>query len=85
MRVLVTGAGFIGSHLAHRLLADNHEVLVLDNECRKTGQRTTISEVHPRRCLCSKRNRTFISIGPRCGLSFGSTSVNYSIVFGSHD
>jgi dTDP-L-rhamnose 4-epimerase len=32
MRVLITGgAGFIGSHLADRLLADGHEVRVLDN------------------------------------------------------
>lgn len=31
-RVLITGgAGFIGSHLADRLLADGHEVRVLDN------------------------------------------------------
>jgi UDP-glucuronate 4-epimerase len=32
MRVLVTGgAGFIGSHLAERLLADGHEVVCLDS------------------------------------------------------
>jgi dTDP-L-rhamnose 4-epimerase len=32
MRVLITGgAGFIGSHLADRLLADGHEVCALDN------------------------------------------------------
>jgi dTDP-L-rhamnose 4-epimerase len=32
MRVLITGgAGFIGSHLAGRLLADGHEVRALDN------------------------------------------------------
>lgn len=32
MRILLTGgAGFIGSHLAERLLADGHEVIVLDN------------------------------------------------------
>ena len=32
MKALITGgAGFIGSHLAERLLRDGHEVLVLDN------------------------------------------------------
>src|SRR5919199_223120 len=32
MRVLITGgAGFIGSHLADKLLADRHEVRALDN------------------------------------------------------
>lgn len=32
MRVLLTGgAGFIGSHVTQRLLADGHEVLSLDN------------------------------------------------------
>jgi dTDP-glucose 4,6-dehydratase len=32
LRIAVTGgAGFIGSHLADRLLADGHEVLVIDN------------------------------------------------------
>jgi UDP-glucose 4-epimerase len=32
MRVLVTGgAGFIGSHLVDRLIADDHEVTVIDN------------------------------------------------------
>ncbi|CAB4659157.1 MAG: NAD-dependent epimerase/dehydratase family protein [Actinobacteria bacterium] len=37
MRVLVTGgAGFIGSHLCDRLIADGHQVCVLDN--LETGQ-----------------------------------------------
>jgi UDP-glucose 4-epimerase len=32
MRVLVTGgAGFIGSHIADRLVADSHDVVVIDN------------------------------------------------------
>lgn len=34
MKVLVTGgAGFIGSHLARRLVKDNHQVIVVDNLC----------------------------------------------------
>jgi UDP-glucose 4-epimerase len=41
MRVLVTGgAGFIGSHMADRLLADGNEVVVLDNE--STGLRENV-------------------------------------------
>jgi UDP-glucose 4-epimerase len=41
MRALVTGgAGFIGSHLAERLLRDGHEVRVLDNLA--TGRRENI-------------------------------------------
>jgi UDP-glucose 4-epimerase len=46
MRVLITGgAGFIGSHLADRLLAQGSEVLVLDNF--STGRRDNLAE-HPR-------------------------------------
>jgi len=41
MRVLVTGgAGFIGSHLCRRLLADGHAVSVVDNE--STGRRANL-------------------------------------------
>lgn len=41
MRILVTGgAGFIGSHLCERLLADGHDVLCLDNFF--TGRRENI-------------------------------------------
>ncbi|HSJ87074.1 MAG TPA: NAD-dependent epimerase/dehydratase family protein, partial [Anaerolineales bacterium] len=32
MRILITGAaGFLGSHLCDRLLAEGHEVMGLDN------------------------------------------------------
>ncbi|MGH8443489.1 MAG: NAD-dependent epimerase/dehydratase family protein, partial [Nevskiaceae bacterium] len=41
-RVLVTGgAGFIGSHLCERLLADGHEVLCVDNFF--TGMRSNVA------------------------------------------
>jgi UDP-glucuronate decarboxylase len=44
MRILVTGgAGFIGSHLCDRLLADGHEVICLDNFF--TGRRTNVSHL----------------------------------------
>ncbi|MEK6238916.1 MAG: NAD-dependent epimerase/dehydratase family protein, partial [Planctomycetales bacterium] len=46
MQCLVTGgAGFIGSHLTDRLLADGHEVTVLDN--LSTGRRENLAD-HPR-------------------------------------
>ena len=39
-KILVTGgAGFIGSHLCERLLADGHEVVAVDNFV--TGNRRT--------------------------------------------
>jgi len=44
MKVLVTGgAGFIGSHLAERLLGEGHEVRVLDNF--STGRRENLEAV----------------------------------------
>ena len=43
MRVLVTGgAGFIGTHLTRRLLAEGHVVTVVDNE--NTGRRENIPD-----------------------------------------
>ena len=43
MKILITGgAGFIGSHLADRLLAEGHEVLVIDNYA--TGRRDNLEE-----------------------------------------
>jgi UDP-glucose 4-epimerase len=42
MKILITGgAGFIGSHLADRLLANGHEVAVIDNY--QTGRRDNLT------------------------------------------
>ncbi len=49
MRVVVTGAaGFLGSHLCDRLVADGHEVVGVDNLC--TGSRENLAALleHPR-------------------------------------
>jgi len=44
MRIIITGgAGFIGSHLADRLLADNHEIICIDNLC--TGSVANIEHI----------------------------------------
>jgi UDP-glucuronate decarboxylase len=44
MRILITGgAGFIGSHLCDRLIADGHEVICLDNFF--TGRRENILQL----------------------------------------
>ncbi len=43
MKVLITGgAGFIGSHLAERLLGEGHEVAVIDNF--ETGRRENLPD-----------------------------------------
>jgi len=52
MKVLVTGgAGFIGSHLAERLLREGHEVRILDNF--SSGRRENILDF-PARSSSSK-------------------------------
>lgn len=49
MRILITGgAGFIGSHLARRLLADGHELVLVDD--LSTGRRDNVAELLGERC-----------------------------------
>ena len=50
MRILVTGgAGFIGSHLCERLVAEGHEVICLDNFF--TGRRQNVSHLLDHNCF----------------------------------
>ena len=69
MKVLITGGGgFIGSHLADRLLDEGHEVLVIDNF--STGRRDNLSErdgltlVEETIADADAVNRTFEKFGP---------------------
>lgn len=49
MRILITGgAGFIGSHLCDRYLADGHEVLAMDNLTTGTTDNIAHLSGHPR-------------------------------------
>ncbi|HEY9857181.1 MAG TPA: UDP-glucuronic acid decarboxylase family protein [Stenomitos sp.] len=48
-RIVVTGsAGFIGSHLVERFLADGHEVVGVDNYLSGQRQNTELFRSHPR-------------------------------------
>ncbi|MGE3807428.1 MAG: NAD-dependent epimerase/dehydratase family protein, partial [Gemmataceae bacterium] len=69
MKVLITGgAGFVGSHLADRLLARGDHVLVMDNY--STGRREN-NEKHPNLTIVEGTiadaglvTKTFTSFGP---------------------
>jgi len=50
MTVLITGgAGFIGSHLAERLLKDGNKVLVIDNLSTGSTENIESFKEHPRK------------------------------------
>lgn len=72
MKTLVTGgAGFIGSHLVERLLADGHDVTVVDNFA--TGRRENLSAASrsPRLSIHEAEVTDGQAIGPLCqGMSW---------------
>src|SRR5512142_879332 len=66
MRVLVTGAaGFLGSHLCDRLLADGHRVIGMDNYITGTPVNLAHLEHHPEFQFVRHDVTTFIEVeGP---------------------
>ena len=86
MRILLTGvAGFIGSHLADKLLADNHQVIGLDNFI--TGKSENLAHLmdHPQFTLITQDASKHIKITQKVDfvLHFASpASPNPSSPFG---
>jgi dTDP-glucose 4,6-dehydratase len=70
MRVLVTGAaGFLGSHLCDRLLADGHRVIGMDNYITGTPVNLVHLEHHPAFQFVRHDVTTFIEVeGPLDGV-----------------
>jgi len=70
MRVLITGAaGFLGSHLCDRFLADGHEVVGMDNLLTGTADNISHLGAHPRFRFIQQNVTEFISIaGPLDGV-----------------
>ena len=63
MRTLVTGgAGFLGSHLCDRLVADGHDVIVLDDFSSGRSVNIRQHDDHPRFCLVRADVRECIGV-----------------------
>jgi len=79
-RVLVTGgAGFLGSHLCDRLIADGHEVICLDDFF--TGSRANVAHLldHPRFELmrADVNDRTIIDVDEIYHLACPASPIHY--------
>ena len=49
MRIVVVGAGIVGSHLAERLSGEGHDITVIDNDAeliRHLGDRLDVLAIH---------------------------------------
>jgi dTDP-glucose 4,6-dehydratase len=70
MRVLVTGAaGFLGSHLSDRLLAEGHDVIGMDNLVTGSPANLAHLDRHPRWHFVRQDVTTFIDVeGPLDGI-----------------
>jgi len=70
MRVLITGAaGFLGSHLTDRFLADRHDVIGVDNFITGTSKNLAHLEGHPQFRFVEHDVSKFISVdGPLDGV-----------------
>jgi dTDP-glucose 4,6-dehydratase len=63
MRVVVTGgAGFLGSHLCKRLVADGHDVIAVDNLITSAARNVAELEDHDRFTLITQDVTTYLDI-----------------------
>jgi UDP-glucuronate decarboxylase len=79
-RVLVTGgAGFLGSHLCERLIADGHDLLCVDNFFTGTKQNIAHLTKHPQFELL-RHDVTFpfyVEVDEICNLTCPASPIHY--------
>jgi len=81
-RILITGgAGFLGSHLCERLLAEGHEILCLDNFF--TGSRANILHLLENPCFeCIRHdiiNPIYLEVDQIYNLACPASPVHYQV------
>ncbi len=79
-KVIVIGAtGYIGSHLVERLLKDNYEVLLVDNN--STGRYTNIKHLYPRDKIPEVMNIDNLKAYPKIPIVFHLGTPSYYMFF----